>query len=188
LLERARTQDPQAWHRLVGLYAPLVYGWCRRAGLREDDALDVGQEVFKRVFGKLGDFQRAAVAHPFRGWLRTITRNCIADHYRTHPPALAAAGGDQALRALQQLAADGDEPAGAGRAGEVKDLLGRALRQLEPEFSATNWRAFWRVTVDQQPAAEVARELGISVNSVYLAKSRILSRFREEFAGLLEEA
>ena len=40
--------------------------------------------------------------------------------------------------------------------------------------------------VRDRPAADVAAELGISVNSVYLAKSRVLRRLREELAGLLD--
>src|SRR6478672_4582250 len=49
LLERAKANDRSAWDRIVCLYAPLVYRWCRRFGLQEADALDVGQDVLRSV-------------------------------------------------------------------------------------------------------------------------------------------
>src|SRR5262245_29431146 len=58
LLERVRAQDQEAWQRLVHLYSPLVYGWCRRSGLQDADAADVGQEVFRDVAGAIAGFRR----------------------------------------------------------------------------------------------------------------------------------
>jgi hypothetical protein len=46
LLLRARAHDPEAWRRLVRVYGPLIYSWCRRAGLQAADAADVDQEVY----------------------------------------------------------------------------------------------------------------------------------------------
>src|SRR5262245_12269925 len=47
LLERLRQPfDPEPWTRFVSLYAPLIYSWGRRAGLQQQDAADLAQEVF----------------------------------------------------------------------------------------------------------------------------------------------
>ena len=73
LLDRVRAQDRAAWVRLVKLYAPLVYRWCRQMGLRSVDAEDVGQEVFSAVHRKVADFRRDPDRGTFRGWLRVIT-------------------------------------------------------------------------------------------------------------------
>ena len=51
LLERLRRRDPEAWQRLCDVYGPLVYKWCRRAGVGAEDAADVFQEVFLGVAG-----------------------------------------------------------------------------------------------------------------------------------------
>src|SRR5438105_11562758 len=75
LLERARTDDAAAWGRLVALYAPLVFHWCRRWGLQEEDAADVFQEVFRSVASHLGGFRKERAGDTFRGWLRTIARS-----------------------------------------------------------------------------------------------------------------
>ena len=48
------------------------------------------------------------------------------------------------------------------------------------------WQAFWRVTVDGRPVADVADELGMTALAVYKAKYRVLRRIREELGDLLE--
>src|SRR5690349_2186455 len=82
LLERAQAHDERAWARLVDLYGPLVYHWCRRAGLRAEDSADLVQEVFRSVYSGLGGFRKDRPQDTFRGWLWTISRNKLRDHAR----------------------------------------------------------------------------------------------------------
>src|SRR5215207_5403568 len=82
LLLRVQSDQPGAWERLVDLYAPLVYHWCRRARLGPEDTADVFQEVFRAVARTIATFHRDRTGDTFRGWLRTITRNKIRDHFR----------------------------------------------------------------------------------------------------------
>src|SRR5258708_1864240 len=96
LLQRARGHDPAAWERMVALYGPLVLGWCRGWGLRDDDAADVFQDVFQSVAAHLAGFKRDRTGDTFRGWLRTITRNKVTDLYRRREKEPAAAGGTEA--------------------------------------------------------------------------------------------
>jgi RNA polymerase sigma-70 factor (ECF subfamily) len=49
----------------------------------------------------------------------------------------------------------------------------------ESWFEERSWQAFWRVVVEGQRLADVAAELGLTRNAVYIAKSRILRRLRE---------
>src|SRR5687767_549166 len=82
LLQRARTHDQDAWRQIVHLYGPLVYRWCGRTGLREEDAADVFQETFRAVARELPAFRPARPTGSFRCWLRAIVRTKIADHFR----------------------------------------------------------------------------------------------------------
>src|SRR3954451_16054692 len=82
LLEGVKSRDARAWQRLVDLYGPLVYHWCCRPGLRREDRADIFQEVFRTLAEKIDIFCRDRPGGTFRGWLRTITRNKIADHFR----------------------------------------------------------------------------------------------------------
>ena len=59
------------------------------------------------------------------------------------------------------------------------------MELVRHEFEARTWEAFWRVVVEGQAPAAVAVALGMSPNAVYVAKSKVLRRFREEFGDLI---
>jgi RNA polymerase sigma-70 factor (ECF subfamily) len=186
LLERARAHDPAAWDRLVQLYSPLVDRWCRQASLQDADADDVRQEVLMAVARGLDNFRRDAAVGTFRGWLRAITRHKIANHWRRTPPGQAA-GGSDAYEQFQQIPAQGSEDTPDPATAEETDVLyRRALHLLATEFEEGTWKAFWRVVVEGQRPADVAADLNVTRNAVYLAKSRVMTRLREEFRDLID--
>jgi RNA polymerase sigma-70 factor (ECF subfamily) len=180
LLERLRQPAEQdAWGRFVQLYTPLLYTWTRHFGLNEADAADLVQEVFTILVQKLPEF-RYEPGKGFRHWLRTITVNKWRDHLRRRA-VIPTAG----LAALDEMAAPEDSGA-FGEAEYRQHLVRRALQLMQSEFSPKTWRACWEHVAAGRPAAEVAAELGISVGSVYVAKSRVMSRLRQELKGLLD--
>jgi RNA polymerase sigma-70 factor, ECF subfamily len=188
LLDRVRAADPVAWGRLIALYTPTVYGWCRRAGLQEADAEDVGQEVFRAVHRAINRFRREKPGDSFRGWLRVVTRNQIRDFARRKRGEPVPVGGSDAQRFLHQLPSDEQvEAATAPTPEESGGLWRRALELVRAEFSERDWQAFWRVAVEGQAAGDVAADLHTTPNVVYLAKSRIRARLEEEFGELLDE-
>jgi RNA polymerase sigma-70 factor, ECF subfamily len=167
----------------MSLYAPLVDHWARMAGLQDADVADVRQEVFLAVARKLSEFHHDHPGDTFRGWLRRITQSKLSDYWRKvrgGPPA------GNAAEQLVQLAAPAADSSEAEVAQEIQILYRRALELLQREFEARTWQAFWRVVIDGQPPGDVAEELGITANAVYLAKGRVLARLREEFAGAIE--
>src|SRR5262249_24979391 len=142
LLERLRTHQTGAWERLVRLYGQTVYGWCRRAGVSEVDAADVSPEVFAAVPRPIAHLRPARPGDSFRGWLWTLTRNKVRDHWRRHADRVKAAGGTTAHQVIQQVP-DGAEPdCEAGPEGETGDLYRRALELIRSEFEERTWRAF----------------------------------------------
>lgn len=185
LLELVKANDPIGWQRLVRLYGPLAYSWCRRLGLRADDAADVVQEVFRAVLLHVADFQRDQGAG-FRAWLWTIARNKVRDHWRRQSVQPEARGGSDAQQRLLELAAVDDEEPPSTRSGDRGNLLHGALNLIRSEFEERSWQAFWLVTVEGRRPAEVAEDLNMTVNAVYVAKSRILNRLRQEFGDILE--
>jgi RNA polymerase sigma-70 factor (ECF subfamily) len=186
LLARARNHDPAAWERMVDLYAPLVYHWCRRAGLSAEDTADVFQEVFRSVSEHLSGFRKDRPGDSFRGWLRIITRNKVLDHFRRQEHQAAAAGGTDAqlrLQALPDAARDDEDPS---EQDLIRQQLHRALEAIRPEFEERTWQAFWAVQVDNRATDDVAAELGQTTAAVRKAKYRVLRRLREEMSELLE--
>ncbi|OWK38334.1 RNA polymerase sigma factor [Fimbriiglobus ruber] len=185
LLHRIKAMEPAAWERFVVLYGPLVYQWCRRSGLQEADAADVGQDVFRAVFRTVATFRHDRPSDSFRGWLWTITRRKIIDVARRRDASPGdGVGGSEMLTLVQSLPDEDTDPT-ASDPLVGRGLFGRAVELILGECREEIRQAFLRVVVDGQRPDVVAESLGLKVNVVYLAKSRILKRMREEFAGLL---
>jgi RNA polymerase sigma-70 factor, ECF subfamily len=180
LLDGLKVHHPDAWRRLTQLYGPLVYGWCRRRGLQASDAEDVVQEVFLTVARRIGDFRHDQPGATFRGWLWTITRFKLGDWIRRQDTRDPAAGGTDAHLRLQEIPdADSGSSVEVAPGGSTAGLYRRALDLIHAEFGDRTWQAFWRVAVEGQTPADVAADLGLTRNAVYLARSRILRRLRE---------
>jgi RNA polymerase sigma-70 factor (ECF subfamily) len=163
---------------MVGLYYPMVYGWCRQAGLQPDDSSDVCQEVFRGVASGIVNFRREQLGDTFRGWVRRITQRRIIDHRQRQQMRPDAVGGDTAQKRWLELVDSLTEQPSSLRS--EPHLVRSVLDLVRNEFESRTWDAFWRTAVEGQPVAEVAKELGITANAVYLAKSRVLRRLREE--------
>ncbi len=181
LLQRLRRPgEPEAWRRFTELYTPLLYYWTRRLGLQPQDAADLVQEVFILLMRKLPKFTYDR-HKSFRSWLRTVTLNKWRDLCRRRT-ATPLADDDSVLAGLE----DPDNPNLLEEAEYQQLLIKRALEIMQAEFEPTTWKACWEYVVADRPAAEVAAELHISVGSVYVAKSRVLGRLRQELEGLLD--
>ncbi|MDV6032108.1 MAG: sigma-70 family RNA polymerase sigma factor [Phycisphaera sp. RhM] len=178
LLERAKSRDEQAWKVLTELYGPLIYHWCRRSGLREDDSADLMQEVFRSLVIHVGSFEKAD-GGSFRAWLWTITRNRIRDFAKVHRNKAAAAGGTDAYLHLHRLPDCEPEEGGDSGVTATGSLTYRTLHIVRKEVQEQTWLAFWRTTIDGISPAAVAQELSMSIESVWQSKSRVLRRVRQ---------
>ena len=187
LLLRVQANDQVAWTRLVDLYAPLVYHWCRRAQLGPEDTGDVFQETFRAVAQHIHAFRRDRPGDSFRGWLRTITQNKIRDHFRRlHDEPRGAGGTDANLRMNAEpdpISLDADE----SEQKIVHQVLHRTLETIRGEFEPRTWQAFWQVQIDGKGTDVVGAELGMTPAAVRKAKRRVLIRLRQELGGLLED-
>lgn len=180
LLDRVRAHDDEAWRRFVRLYSPLVYSWAKRCGLRNQDAADVLQEVFHAVARNIGQFHRNPTGS-FRGWLWSVTRNKVRDHFRAC--GAVAVGGSEMQQRLGEVPED--EPDEWSRSGDCNrtGLVARAAELIRDDFEPHTWQAFWRLAVEGHAARDIAADLGMSIDAVYQAKARVLRRLREELGA-----
>lgn len=181
LIGRIQQRDSEAWVRFTRLYSPLVYGWARRMSLRNEDAADLVQEVFLAVATGIDRYD-VTKGSGFRGWLWGITRIKMADMARTRAKAPFAEGGSTANYIIQQTP---EEPPDEPRAAIVS-LARRATKLVQTDFHPNTWQAFWKVCVEGHSPASVAEDLGMTVASVYTAKSRVLARLRSELDGAID--
>jgi len=183
LLSRLRQPNqPEAWGRFVELYTPLLLYWVRRQGFPDADREDLVQEVLVKLIRELPTYERGE-GQSFRGWLFRVTVNQCRDFCRrktTRPlPGANGLSGVSVHSPSSQLE-ELDE------ASYRRLLVDRGLELIRADFNDTTWTAFTRLMVEGRAAADIAAELNLTVNAVYQARHRVLTRLREELGGLLE--
>jgi len=184
LLERLQTQpDELSWQRLVDIYAPLIGRVLARSPLQNADREDLVQEVLKLVVQKLPEFQRRREGS-FRAWLRVVTVNCLREFWRSSRHQPVATGDSDFLQKLQELEDPQSELTKIWDTEHDRHVVRRLLELIGPQYEPTTLQAFRRVVLEGQKPAQVAAELNISVNAVFLAKSKVLRQLRQEIAGL----
>jgi RNA polymerase sigma-70 factor (ECF subfamily) len=186
LLVRIRDpHDGAAWAQFVDLYAPLVYGFARKRGLQDADAADLTQDVLRAVAAAAGRLDYDPRRGSFRGWLFTIARNKLHNFLTGRDRQARARGGSAAQQLLEEQPAR-EEQALWDQEYEQR-LLDWASEQVRGSFQDSTWRAFWQLAVEGRSPKEVAAALGMSVGAVYIAKSRVLARLKEQIQQLLGE-
>ena len=186
LLLRAQTGEEEAWKGLADLYRPLIIGWLNRQGVPAVDLEDLSQDVLLSVVKHLPGFEHSGNRGAFRSWLRTIVCSRTIDYWRAAGASTRAGGGSGATAALEQIA---DPDSDLNRQWDEEHdryVLGCLLDLVEQEFEPATLRAFRRLALEGASGAEVAAELGLSVAAVYMAKSRVLQRIRQEADGLID--
>ncbi len=181
LLERLRVgPDAGSWQRLVDLYTPLIRGWLARYHVQPSDLDDLTQEVFGTLLAELPHFQHDLRRGAFRRWLRNIAVNRLRSFWRSRK---ASPTDDDLLTQLEDPASDPNR-----RWDEEHDrfVARRLLELLEPEFEPATWAAFRLLVLEGIETREVATRLNVTPNAVRIAKSRVLSRFRQEIDGLID--
>ena len=175
-----RIRDPQnhvSWQEFVEIYAPLVRNYCTRRGLQRADAADVSQEVMQAVATAIQKFEYDPERGSFRGWLFTITSRKLNNFFARSKRQPRGSG----ATAVQQLLEN--QPDREGEEDWEKEyrrfLFHWAAEKIRPEFQETTWRAFWKVTVEEEPVKQAADELDLTAGAVYIAKSRVLKRLTE---------
>ena len=183
LLERARDPaDAASWRKLTDLYTPLIRRWVRPYVAQPADVDDVVQDVLAVLVRELPRFEHSRNPGAFRAWLRSIAVNRLRVAWRTRGPA---AGGDAVLDQLNQLEDQASPLSRAWDEEHDRHVVATLLNAIRLEFQPATWQAFDMTVRDGRPAADVATELGLSVNAVLIAKSRILKRLRQKSGGLV---
>jgi RNA polymerase sigma factor (sigma-70 family) len=183
LLVRLRDPlDADAWQTFVALYAPLVYRFLRRRSLQDADAADLTQEVMGEVSRAIRSFEYQPERGRFRDWLLIITRRRLIRFHEQMARKLDLVSGSE----LPEPAGD-DAPDQDWNDAFHARVLRVALHRIRPHFEASSWQAFERVWLEHRPAAETADELSLSIEAVYMAKSRILRRLEVEVQDIAED-
>ena len=180
LLDRLQCRDPDAWQRFVDLYGPLVYHWCKRFSLSPEDRADVFQEVFFAVARHISMFRHSPESS-FRGWLLTITRHKVSDHFRRKKGQPAVGGGPSRTSSCNCLTPTWISPTMSQLSSHCCYVVpsNGSWVSLKQKPGRPFWCCCWTPA-----SADVATDLDVSINAVYKAKARVLLRLREELRDL----
>jgi RNA polymerase sigma-70 factor (ECF subfamily) len=185
LLLLGNPTDAECWNAFVDRYAPRIYGWCRQWKLQEADAQDVTQEVLAQLVQKLRTFSYDPHKGTFRGWLKTLTHHAWCDYLEGRRRAGGGEGDGKTLARLDTLEAREDLLKALAEVFDL-ELLAEAQARVQLQVSARDWKIFQDLAVDGRSGPAVARELGMTVSAILMARSRVQKKLRQEIRRLEE--
>lgn len=175
LIERCLREDAAAWEEIVARYRRKVFHISYKFTGKHDQAEDLTQEIFLKVFKSLGKFHRDA---DFGTWLSSVARHYCIDRYRASKREREVLVDD--LLAFDHAPALSGNPQRALEAVDVRNLVRHALDQLPPKLR----EAVILRDLHELSYQELAERLGLPEGTV---KSRI-NRGREELTRRLRRA
>ena len=183
LVRRCVSGDPSAWEEIVRLYNRRIYNICYRFAGAGDDAQDLTQEVFIKMYRTLNTYDSSKGA--FMTWVTTMTRNLLVDHFRktksdrlTDSLDSAPSEHEDAQPLAEQIADQDKRPDARVQSLETRETVHRALQKLSPELR----EAVILRDLQDMDYREIATALKVPEGTV---KSRI-NRGRAELARLLQ--
>ena len=183
LVRRCVSGDAAAWQDIVQQYHRRIFNICYRFSGSSDDASDLTQEVFIKMYRTLSTFDTTRAS--FMTWVTTVTRNLLVDHFRKGKydritDSLDATPGNQedGLTIAEQLEDRRASPESRVRSQETQKLVHEALRRLSPELR----EAVILRDLQDLDYKDIAKVLNVPEGTV---KSRI-NRGRTELARLLQ--
>ncbi len=178
-------QDDAAWVKLVGRYQGRITAWCLKQGLQLADAENVSQEVLYRLTRKIHMYDPKK--GPFPTWLRRVTIHVCSTYRRKQSKAPSGSGDTSQMMRLQEVQDDTTGFwEGIDEAGD-RELLQRALVLAQAKVTKEAWTIFRMAALEKIAGPVIADQLGISAQSVYSTRHRVLGVVKEVLAQLQKE-
>lgn len=185
LLQRIQlAPNDDAWRQLDELYRPWLERWIGRLVNDPNRVDDLVQNTLVSMCKALSSFTHQGPG-TFRAWLKKIVSGQLSRHFR-EVQQQRHLGCQRSAVMLDELE---DEESAASRIWEQEHdqyVLNQLLRRIRHEFAPTTWAAFTGVALQGKPGQQVARELMITENAVYIARTRVMKRLKEEAAGFID--
>lgn len=178
LLRLHDASNDVAWMEFVELYEKALFRYVRSKGLQDADASDVVQQVLIAVHRSVDGWTPQG-AGSFRAWLLRVASNLATSVVRQKYHQRMLTGGTTVNKTLQGVSSTAHQ-----EATEEEEFQWRqwafcwASTRVQREVADKTWQAFWLTAVENQPSADVASQLSLSIGAVYAAKCRVLQRLR----------
>lgn len=176
-------QNELAWEEFVVQYEAFLQRFAVRQGVPERHVADVVQNILLAIARSIDGWQPDGQAASFRRWLATVARNVVIKFMTRERRQASGQGGTEVLDLLQGVAAEPD-------ADQIQryehEFIVWAAEQVRSEFIETSWVAFWATIIEGRSVSKVAAELRISPGSIYMSRSRIMARIRQQMEEVLQ--
>jgi RNA polymerase sigma-70 factor (ECF subfamily) len=171
-----RQHDPERWRVFDGIYRPILRAYFIQRGLDESAASDVVQDVYVKLLRKIQLYDPAKCR--FRTWLFTVAQHTLIDYVRRRSTRKRALEG-WAAQVLSASPADSIAMEEQWTRIHREKILAHALTVVRAQVSSKAWTCFQQRLLRDRPAAEIAAELKITPNAVYVNASRVLKLVRD---------
>ena len=185
LLRLRDPSDQDSWQEFAEIYTPLLFRYCLKRDINKDDAADIIQDVMRSVCLAMHGFEYDPAKGKFKAWLFTALRHAVGRHFRDASKRPVTAKNSGFLRMIEETP-DENQVRDWDREYQ-RELLSWAIGKVKPEFADRIWTAFEETAINGKKPKEIGPEIGMSVNSVMVAKSRVLKRLREKVRSIDEE-
>lgn len=187
LLDRAKSDDQtESWNQLVSIYQPVLKNWLKTYSMQDADADDLVQETLAAAFKDLGKFEHNGQVGAFRKWLKTILVYRLKYFWRSRKYRPTIAGGTDFNQHLQELEDPESPISKMWNQEHDRVVLQQVWKIVSARFNVQTKNAFEQYVKQGKPAKDVAQSLGMTVNAVMIAKSRVLKAMRQECQGLVD--
>ena len=181
-------QDEEAWSHFTEIYRPLVFRLARAKGFQDADAQEIVQEVMVAVLKAVERWNPDDSQGRFRDWLFTISRNLMIN-FMTRPRHRPIGTGISGLTdLLENQALSQTQESSTFDLEYRREVFHWAANRVRTRVKNETWLAFWKTAVESESPESVAEQLGMTVGTVYVARSRVIAKLAEETKTFVKQS
>lgn len=186
LIVRLKDQrNDLAWTEFVCAYEPFLLRLVQKQGTPDRHVADVTQQLLFTIAKSVNRWEPDGKAASFRRWLGCVARHVVIKFMTRERTQITGQGGSEFLVHMEAITDDSVD------AEEIRqyqeELILWAAELVRCEFREASWRAFWETEIEGRPVADVSEELGVSIGSVYMSRSRVFARIRNRVEEVLAD-
>jgi len=181
-----RAKDPtdeKAWADFVKYYERFIFHLLHRMNIHADDFQDMVQVILVKLWKNLQTYEKREAK--FRTWLAHVVRNAVYDYYKAEQRRGNVIADSLSVEESMHTSGESDLEQMIQKEWELY-MTNFALERLRNIFSDTAVKVF-ELSLEGQPAKEIAGQLNIGIDSVYTLKNRVKARFIKEVYAVMRK-
>ena len=178
--------SPERWNEFVAVYSKWLRYYIRHEGVPREAVDDVLQDVLNSLYGSIGKFERDPKLGKFRGWMRNIIRWKAADYRRKRPegklefdPAYFDAVEDPLVESMLDHSAGEEGPSNDEDLRILREAVSAAMNIVRSKVKPKTWEMFERRELNDEDPADIASDLGVTLENIRMSVSRVKAKLRE---------